>query len=305
MQCVVNQVEVVQDVVDFVDCIDQLVIVFDYIIEQCIEWVVWIYCIFVIGMVLLLIFIIIWLCVCLLWLWKQLLSMVCVVSQCDFIQWVYISGCNEMVILGMVLNNMLEELVESYVVFEWWVQEKIVGLEQKNEIFVFLWQVNCWLYFSVLFCECILLVLNGLQGLMLLCDIEVWVYDLEDEDNYQEFICYLDDDCDDKGCYFCLCNLLLLLDGGIMLKWWLLDVYSQYGILLVMLLVGCYFSYDQQQLVDILVEQLISILVLDCYQEKQQQLIVMEEWVIIVCELYDFIVQLLFCMKMQVSCLQM
>ncbi len=34
---------------------------------------------------------------------------------------------------------------------------------------------------------------------MLLRDIEVRVYDLEDEDNHQEFTCHSDDDCDDKG----------------------------------------------------------------------------------------------------------
>jgi nitrate/nitrite-specific signal transduction histidine kinase len=35
-------------------------------------------------------------------------------------------------------------------------------------------------------------VLNGLQGLTLLRDIEVRVYDLEDEDNHQEFTCHSD-----------------------------------------------------------------------------------------------------------------
>ncbi|WP_179297260.1 hypothetical protein, partial [Enterococcus faecium] len=55
------------------------------------------------------------------------------------------------------------------------------------------------------------------------------------------------------------------------------DAHSQYGILLATLPVGRHLSHDQQQLVDTLVEQLTSTLALDRHQEKQQQLIVMEE----------------------------
>ncbi|MBZ4241255.1 hypothetical protein LAN32_22775, partial [Mycobacterium tuberculosis] len=56
---------------------------------------------------------------------------------------------------------------------------------------------------------------------------------------------------------------------------------------------------------DTLVEQLTSTLALDRHQEKQQQLIVMEERATIARELHDSIAQSLSCMKMQVSCLQM
>ncbi len=54
-----------------------------------------------------------------------------------------------------------------------------------------------------------------------------------------------------------------------------------------------------------LVEQLTSTLALDRHQEKQQQLIVMEERATIARELHDSIAQSLSCMKMQVGCLQM
>jgi two-component system nitrate/nitrite sensor histidine kinase NarX len=57
--------------------------------------------------------------------------------------------------------------------------------------------------------------------------------------------------------------------------------------------------------VDTLVEQLTATLALDRHQEKQQQLIVMEERATIARELHDSIAQSLSCMKMQVSCLQM
>lgn len=77
----------------------------------------------------------------------------------------------------MALNNMSEELAESYAVLERRVQEKTAGLEQKNEILAFLWQANRRLHSSAPLCERISPVLNGLQGLTLLRDIEVRVYD--------------------------------------------------------------------------------------------------------------------------------
>ncbi|MDR8274179.1 HAMP domain-containing protein, partial [Acinetobacter baumannii] len=76
-----------------------------------------------IGMALLLIFTIIWLRARLLRPWKQLLSMARAVSQRDFTQRAHISGRNEMATLGMALNNMSEELAESYAVLERRVQE--------------------------------------------------------------------------------------------------------------------------------------------------------------------------------------
>ncbi|HCJ1598658.1 TPA: nitrate/nitrite two-component system sensor histidine kinase NarX [Klebsiella pneumoniae] len=297
MQRAVNQAEVAQDVADFVDRIDQLVTAFDHTTEQRIERVVWIHRILAIGMALLLIFTIIWLRARLLRPWKQLLSMARAVSQRDFTQRAHISGRNEMATLGMALNNMSEELAESYAVLERRVQEKTAGLEQKNEILAFLWQANRRLHSSAPLCERISPVLNGLQGLTLLRDIEVRVYDLEDEDNHQEFTCHSDDDCDDKGCYLCPRNLPPLPDGGTTLKWRLSDAHSQYGILLATLPVGRHLSHDQQQLVDTLVEQLTSTLALDRHQEKQQQLIVMEERATIARELHDSIAQSLSCMK--------
>ena len=86
------------------------------------------------------------------------------------------------------------------------------GAEERDPRF-FLWQANRRLHSSAPLCERISPVLNGLQGLTLLRDIEVRVYDLEDEDNHQEFTCHSDDDCDDKGCYLCPRNLPPLPDG--------------------------------------------------------------------------------------------
>lgn len=300
-----NQATVATDVASFVDRIDHLVTSFDHTTEQRIRYVVWLQRVMAIGMALLFLFTIVWLRARLLRPWKQLLAMARAVSHRDFTQRVHISGRNEMASLGMALNNMSKELAESYSVLERRVQEKTAGLEQKNEILAFLWQANRRLHSSAPLCERISPVLNGLQGLTLLRDIEVRVYDFEDEDNHQEFACHSDLECDDKGCYLCPRDLPPLPDAGTTLKWRLSDAHNQYGILLATLPVGRHLSHDQQQLVDTLVEQLTSTLALDRHQEHQQQLIVMEERTTIARELHDSIAQSLSCMKMQVSCLQM
>lgn len=111
--------------------------------------------------------------------------------------------------------------------------------------------------------------------------------------------------CDDKGCQLCPRGVLPVGDRGTTLKWRLADTHTQYGILLATLPQGRHLSHDQQQLVDTLVEQLTATLALDRHQERQQQLIVMEERATIARELHDSIAQSLSCMKMQVSCLQM
>lgn len=95
------------------------------------------------------------------------------------------------------------------------------------------------------------------------------------------------------------------INGGTTLKWRLTDAHTQYGILLATLPHGRHLSHDQQQMIDTLVEQLTATLALDRNQERQQQLIVMEERATIARELHDSIAQSLSCMKMQVSCLQM
>lgn len=296
---------VAADVNRFVTGLDQLVSAFDHTTEMRIVRVVMVHRVMAIFMALLLVFTIIWLRARLLQPWRQLLSMARAVSQRDFTQRAQISGRNEMAMLGDALNNMSDELAESYSVLEQRVREKTAGLEQKNQILSFLWQANRRLHSPVSLCERLSPVLNGLQNLTQLHDIELRVYDQEDEDNHQEFTCQSDLSCDDKGCQLCPRDALPATEGGMTLKWRLTDTHTQYGILLATLPQGRHLSHDQQQLVDTLVEQLTATLALDRNQERQQQLIVMEERATIARELHDSIAQSLSCMKMQVSCLQM
>lgn len=296
---------VANQVAGFVSRIEQLVTAFDHTTEERIRHVVWVYRMMMLGMILLLLFTIVWLRARLLRPWKQLLRMANAVSRRNFSQRAKISGRDEMAMLGSALNNMSEELAESYAILEKRVQEKTANLEHKNEILAFLWQANHRLHSQAPLCERISPVLNGLQGLTLLRDIEVRVYDIEDEDNHQEFSCYASDGCEALGCALCPRNRPESPAGGTTLKWRLCDAHTQYGILLATLPVGCHLSHDQQKLVDTLVEQITATLALDRHQEHQQQMIVMEERATIARELHDSIAQSLSCMKMQVSCLQM
>lgn len=300
-----NAETVADDVARFVARIDTLVSSFDSSTEMRIERVVMLHRAMAIFMGLLLIFTIVWLRARLLYPWQQLLAVARAVTERDFTQRAHISGRNEMAMLGQALNNMSGELAESYAVLEKRVQEKTAGLEQKNEILSFLWQANRRLHSQIPLCERLSPVLNGLQSLTLLHDIELRVYDIEDEENHQEFTCQSDMSCDDKGCHLCPRGLPPLTSSGTTLKWRLTDSHTQYGILLATLPTGRHLNHDQQQLVDTLVEQLTATLALDRHQEKQQQLIVMEERATIARELHDSIAQSLSCMKMQVSCLQM
>ncbi|EGT4252773.1 nitrate/nitrite two-component system sensor histidine kinase NarX [Citrobacter amalonaticus] len=296
---------VAADVSQFVAGLDRLVSAFDHTTEMRIERVVMVHRVMAIFMALLLVFTIIWLRARLLQPWKQLLSMARAISQRDFTQRAQIGGRNEMAMLGDALNNMSDELAESYSVLEQRVREKTAGLEQKNQILSFLWQANRRLHSPVPLCERLSPVLNGLQNLTQMHDIELRVYDQEDEENHQEFTCQSDLSCDDKGCHLCPREVLPTTEGGMTLKWRLTDTHTQYGILLATLPQGRHLSHDQQQLVDTVVEQLTATLALDRNQERQQQLIVMEERATIARELHDSIAQSLSCMKMQISCLQM
>jgi len=290
----------------FVSRIDNLVTAFESGTEHRIAQVVVLHRLMALLMGLLLLFTAIWLRARLLRPWQQLLQMARAVSQRDFTQRAHISGRNEMAILGEALNNMSGELAESYAVLEQRVQEKTAGLEQKNQILSFLWQANHRLHSRIPLCERLSPVLNGLQNLTLLHGIELRVYDRDDEENHQEFTCQSDASCDDKGCHLCPRGAAPEpASGGTALKWRLADAHMQYGLLLATLPTGRHLSHDQQQLVDTLVEQITATLALDRHQDRQQQMMVMEERATIARELHDSIAQSLSCMKMQVSCLQM
>ena len=192
---------VTDKIATYVNRIDTLVTAFDHSTEQRMARVVILHRVMAILLGLLLLFTVVWLRARLLQPWEQLLKMAQAVSQRNFTRRAQISGRNEMATLGTALNNMSEELAESYAVLEQRVQEKTAGLEQKTQILSFLWQANHRLHSRIPLCERLSPVLHGLQNLTLLHDIELRVTTWKMR-KPQEFTCHSDITCDDRGAIY-------------------------------------------------------------------------------------------------------
>lgn len=297
--------EVRIDVETFVGRIDSLVTAFDHTTELRIERIILLQQTLAALMGLLLVFTVIWLRQRLLRPWRKLVAMATAVGKRDFSQRVHIRGRDEMATLGHSLNSMSSELATSYNVLQERVAQKTAVLAHKNEILAFLWQASRHLHSSTPLCERLAPVLNDLQQLTLLREIELRIYEYDDEEHHQEFTWQANAACDEKGCKLCPRYPAPADPESTPLTWRLTDAHHQYGLMLAKLPPGSHLSHDQQQMVDTLVEQITASLVIDRQQDHQQQLAVMEERAAIARELHDSIAQSLSCLKMQVSCLQM
>ncbi len=300
-----NTDQVKPHVAGFVERIDQLVTTFDHTTELRLHRIIQLQLGMAVLMGLLIIFTVIWLRKRLLRPWQQLLAMAQAIGQRDFTHRVNVRGRNEMAMLGIALNSMSEELAESYASLEQRVREKTAGLEQKNQILSFLYQANRRLHSQAPLCQRLSPVLSELQHLTPLRNIELRVYEYEDEENYEEYTYQPDSSCEASGCNLCPRGPALQAGETTAQKWRLTDNHIQYGLVLAQLPLGRSLTHDQQQLILTLMEQLTATLALERQYERQQQLVVMEERSAIARELHDSIAQSLSCLKMQVSCMQM
>lgn len=300
-----EQSDVSDKVAAYVGHIDRLVTSFERTTERRIVHVILLQQAMAILTGLLLIFTVIWLRKRLLRPWRQLLAMAAAIGQRDFNQRAHIRGRDEMATLGDALNSMSAELAESYARLEQRVEEKTAVLARTNEALTFLYSANRRLHSQATLCQRVTPVLNELQRLTPLREIELRVYDYGDEDNYQEYAWRAGADCPQPGCNACPPRAPTPVGEGSALKWRLTDSHTQYGLVLAKLPQGENLNDESRQLVETLMEQLTSALALERQNERQQQLMVMEERAAIARELHDSIAQSLSCMKMQVSCLQM
>jgi two-component system nitrate/nitrite sensor histidine kinase NarX len=305
MKAAKNTRQVTPHVAQFVARLDRLVSSFDQTTEKRLHGVILLQQGMAALMGLLLIFTVVWLRKRLLRPWRQLLAMASAIGQKDFTYRVNVTGRNEMATLGVALNSMSVELAESYAVLEQRVREKTAGLEQKNQILSFLYQANRRLHSQAPLCQRLSPVLSELQQLTPLRDIELRVYEYEDEENYDEYTYQPDSSCIEQGCNLCPRGPVREPVETTPLKWRLTDNHIHYGLILAQLPQGTNLTADQQQLISTLVEQLTATLAVERQYEHQQQLMVMEERSAIARELHDSIAQSLSCLKMQVSCLQM
>jgi len=300
-----NAEQVRNHVTDFVGKIDQLVTIFDRTTELRLLRIIQLQLGMAVLMGLLIIFTIIWLHKRLMRPWQKLLAMAQAIGQRDFTYRVKIRGRNEMASLGIALNSMSEELAASYASLEQRVSEKTTGLEQKNQILSFLYQANRRLHSQAPLCQRLSSVLCELQHLTPLQNIELRVYEYEDEENYEEYTYQPDSKCAARSCTLCSREVILPVGDTTVQKFRLADNHTQYGLVLALLPEGLTLTSDEQQLILTLMEQLTVTLALERQYERRQQLMVMEERSAIARELHDSIAQSLSCLKMQVSCLQM
>jgi len=300
-----NAEQVRNHVTDFVGKIDQLVTIFDRTTELRLLRIIQLQLGMAVLMGLLIIFTIIWLHKRLMRPWQKLLAMAQAIGQRDFTYRVKIRGRNEMASLGIALNSMSAELAASYASLEQRVSEKTTGLEQKNQILSFLYQANRRLHSQAPLCQRLSSVLCELQHLTPLQNIELRVYEYEDEENYEEYTYQPDSKCEARSCTLCPREVTLPVGDTTVQKFRLADNHTQYGLVLALLPRGLTLTSDEQQLILTLMEQLTVTLALERQYERRQQLMVMEERSAIARELHDSIAQSLSCLKMQVSCLQM
>ena len=300
-----SQGQVELQVAHYVARIDKLVTAFDQQTELRMKQVVILQLVMALLMGLLFLFTVVWLQKRLLQPWRQLMNMAIAVGHRDFTQRVHINGRNEMATLGDALNSMSSELAQSYRQLESRIAEKTAGLEHKNRVLSFLYWANRQLHSQADFCQRVTMVLNELQNFTPLRNLEMRVYEHEDDEHYQAFSLQPDTNCQERGCQLCPRSQPVSLNNATPCKWRLIDTQNQYGLVLAQLPEGKVLNPDQQLLVETLMEQLTSTLALERHSERQQQLMVMEERSAIARELHDSIAQSLSCMKMQVSCLQM
>ncbi len=298
-----DQVE--QRVDNYVRQIDALVTTFDHTTELRMQRVIWLQQAMAAITALLLVFTIFWLRRRLLSPWQELLGLAKAIGQRDFSRRAEIPGRNEMALLGSAFNSMAGELAESYGMLEQRVAEKTAGLAVKNQIVSFLYQANQRFHSAAPLSERFIPVLNDLQRLTPLCDVALRIYEHEDEARYEEFTLLPDSQCNLKSCETCARQSQADTAVDPPLTWRLADHHQQYGLLIACLPEGARLNADHQQLMDALAEQLTTALALSRQQQRQQQLVVLEERNAIARELHDSIAQSLSCLKMQVSCLQM
>ncbi|WP_114193409.1 nitrate/nitrite two-component system sensor histidine kinase NarX [Edaphovirga cremea] len=247
--------------------------------------------------------------------WRRLLAQARAVSTGDFSHRYPLpegrerQSHHEMDTLGMTLNTMSQSLSQMYAELEQRVAEKTLDLQQKNQVLDFLYRASRQLHTTVPLCSRLLPVLNELQTLTPLKEIQIRLYENNNDEQFRDFGSHAGrrpEYCPQETCVTCMQPSPPLQSGNLQpLSWSLHDKLGKYGLVLAQHSVQHPLNRDQQQLVTTLVEQLTTTLALERQSEHQQQLLLMEERSAIARELHDSIAQSLSCLKIQISCLQM
>lgn len=291
------------EVITFVSMLDDLVHDIDEKTERKMTYVAMTQIIFI-GLVFLLLIITIWhLRRKIYYPWIKLLTMANAIGQKDFSQR-YPSHNNrqdELNALGMTLNQMSDELAQSYHQLELRVTEKTADLRQKNQVLSFLYQSNQILHSAIPLDERLSHILEKLQKITILKNLSLRLYEDHTGKYFHEISCNLDNIPSE--------TLSSIPNNNILhpktLLWELSDNIHRYGIIVAEIEANESLSDEQNNLVLMLVKQISGMLAMEHQIEQQQQLLIMDERSSIARELHDSIAQSLSCLKMQISYLQM
>ncbi len=242
--------------------------------------------------------------------WMKLLSMVNAIGRKDFSQrYPKNNRQDELNALGETLNQMSDELAQSYHQLEARVAEKTADLVTKNRVLSYLYQSNQILHSSEPLYLRLQKVLIDLKNITVLKNLSLRLYEDSNEKYFHEICCTstgLDDEfsefADTKN------NLSYKSKKAAqpkILQWDLSDNIHRYGVIIGEIENNQTLSDEQNNLVLMLVKQISGMLAMEHQIEQQQQLLIMDERSAIARELHDSIAQSLSCLKMQVSYLQL
>ncbi|MEI9750527.1 nitrate/nitrite two-component system sensor histidine kinase NarX [Moellerella wisconsensis] len=305
-----NPNEAKNEVVEFVNKLDHLVYIIDETTENKFTYVAMTQIMFIALVFLLLICTICHLRRKFLYPWNRLLNIVSAIGHKDFSQRYPVTGKqDELDALGLTLNQMSDELAESYHQLEARVEEKTADLWHKNQQLSFLYQSNQTLHSREPICAKIQQVLIELQKITSVKNLRFRLYEDNNEKYYNEIFCYKNQphlDCQHNNCQICQQNMDYkpLIEPAI-LSWELADNIHRYGVIIGETTPDNTLSQEQDNLVLMLVKQISGMLAMEYQIEQQQQLLLMDERSAIARELHDSIAQSLSCLKMQISYLQM
>ncbi|WP_368884841.1 nitrate/nitrite two-component system sensor histidine kinase NarX [Providencia vermicola] len=290
------------EVIAFVNMLDELVHNIDEKTERKIAYVAMTQMIFI-GLVFLLLMATIWhLRRKIYYPWMKLLTMANAIGQKDFSQrYPNNNKQDELNALGLTLNQMSDELAQSYHQLEQRVTEKTADLRNKNQVLSYLYQSNQILHSAEPLDIRLGRVLSELKDITILKNLSLRLYEDSNETYFHE-ICSSSNSAHSEDT---LSNPKDNLYHPKTLSWELSDNIHRYGVIVAEIEANEALSDEQNNLVLMLVKQISGMLAMEHQIEQQQQLLIMDERSAIARELHDSIAQSLSCLKMQISYLQM
>lgn len=230
--------------------------------------------------------------------WLKLLHMVNAISHQDFSQRFPVGKKqDELNSLGHTLNQMSDELAQSYHQLESRVIEKTADLQKKNKVLLYLYQSNRTLHAIGPLSIRLEKVLFELKSLIPLQNIRLRLYEENNDACFHEIHCPENEEHSLKS--------PKMAEHLKVISWEISDNLQRYGMILAEMDINQPLSEEQNNLVLMLVKQIAGMLAMEHQLEQQQQLLIMDERSAIARELHDSIAQSLSCLKMQISYLQM